>query len=182
MRIRDEIEDVIGRFHKRARRACSIIALDVTIEVARARSIVAGPAAVDADDLAHLRAYVASRERFFAKNTPAPPASSMWSDMAYYQLDHATLLDSYLRECASALGVECDRKVLHHVVCAFMHIARRTHSIRRFVQHDMYRFAPSDPPAVDVTRRLIAALLNKIEAVATCRECALVISPPPDAV
>jgi hypothetical protein len=178
--IRAEVEEVIGRFHKRARLACSIIALDVTIEVARARSIVAGPT-VDVDDLTHLHAYVASRERFYATTTPSPP-SSVWSDMAYYQLDHATLLDSYLRECAGALGVECDQKVLHRVVCAFMYHARRTHSIRRFVQHDMYRFAPSDPPAVDVTRRLIAALLNKIEAVETCRECALVVAPPPDAV
>ena len=173
------VEAVIFRFQRVARRSCSLIQLDAAVEVARARSIVSG-VTVDEDDIAHLLAYVASRERFYAEQTRLPP--SIWADMEYFQLDHTTILDAYLCECAGALAQECDRSVLRTVVCALMHIATRTHSIRRFVQHDMYRFAPTDPHTVDVTRRLVAKLLDKIDTTPKCAECALVIAPPPEAV
>lgn len=175
-----EIDGVLSRFHRVARRSCSVLALDANVEVARARSIVAG-AVVDAADLAHLYAYVASRQRFFESSMRSPESPSYWSSVEYFQLDHASVLDRFIRSCACELACECDSRVLRKVVCAFLHIAWRTHSIRRFVQHDMYRFSPSDPASVDVTRRLVSKLLDLLDATETCQSCARVIAPPPDA-
>lgn len=186
-----EADALLRHFEGIVRHAGAQLELDVVAEISRARCIIRG-GTIDATDVVHLREYMAAREIFYASLAPAP-APSYWAELQYFQLDHVAVLDSYLRECADECAYElclakCDRKdrdavrtAVRTAVGALLYFAGRTASIRSFVQVDMHCFAPSDPLIVDTTRRLHAKLLNKIESVATCPECKLVVAPPPDA-